>query len=506
MRNLLLFVLLLSTSLSAISQINYKERIEIQQRDGYNEEKINDFGEFGLILSSRKEESIKKQKEWKYELYNSDLKLVKTENIMLNEKLSRDESYSNKERMHTLYKDKKGNYSLVSVEASTFEIIKVDGVLPKKTLISGMEILGDYAFFKASLKKSPFLFSINWKTGMQNTIPVTVENVKPKQISLMDLQLMPESNVVFLYIKALLHKKESAIHVVRLNDKGEKEMSFNLTKNIDKNIISVTASKLSDDKYIYTGTYSTKSTGSSEGMFFCEVNQEKVNFIEFHNFLGLENFLSYLPERKQKRIEKKKDRKEEKGKELKINYHIAPHEIVQLDDGYILLGEAYYPTYRTTTYTTTTMVNGMATTTTHTQIVFDGYQYTHAMMAKFDKTGKLMWDEIFEMWQAYKPFFVKKFISVAEKNQNSLKLAFASRNKIYSKEINYEGSIIHDFESEEIETPHAGDKSKWSFSNISYWYDNYFIAYGNQKIKNKGGDEDVKRKRKVYFVSKIEFN
>jgi hypothetical protein len=41
-------------------------------------------------------------------------------------------------------------------------------------------------------------------------------------------------------------------------------------------------------------------------------------------------------------------------------------------------------------------------------------------------------------------------------------------------------------------------------SDIKYWYDNYFLAYGISVIKNKDGDK-TKRKRKVFFVSKVKF-
>ncbi len=105
---------------------------------------------------------------------------------------------------------------------------------------------------------------------------------------------------------------------------------------------------------------------------------------------------------------------------------------------------------------------------------------------------------------AHKPYYVKRFISMAEKNQNFSKLVFASRNKIVSKSIDYNGSVIQDSESEEIDTAHEGDKEKRSFSNVDFGYDKYFIAYGRQIIKNKG-NKDVKRKRKVYFISKIKF-
>ncbi|MCB0739101.1 MAG: hypothetical protein KDC92_16445, partial [Bacteroidetes bacterium] len=198
-------------------------------------------------------------------------------------------------------------------------------------------------------------------------------------------------------------------------------------------------------------------------------------------------------------------KKEKKGKELVFSYRIAMHGIIKVDDGYMFLGEAYYPTYRTETYTTTSTVNGVTTTTTNTRQVFDGYQYTHAILSKFNEDGKLIWDQIFEMWPSYKPFVVKHFISIAERNQNSLKLVFASRSRITSKSFDFNGTIIQESESEEIETNFENDKTKSSFSNIDYWYDNFFIAYGEQKIKNTKDDTRQKRKRKVYFINKIKY-
>lgn len=47
-------------------------------------------------------------------------------------------------------------------------------------------------------------------------------------------------------------------------------------------------------------------------------------------------------------------------------------------------------------------------------------------------------------------------------------------------------------------------KVKRSFSNINHWYDNYFIAFGKQKIKNKE-EKDAKKKRKVYFFTKLRY-
>jgi len=154
-------------------------------------------------------------------------------------------------------------------------------------------------------------------------------------MSIINFQALESSNEIFVYAKAIIDKRKNDIYVIRLNNEGSKEDAFNLTKNVEENIIDVSALRLDEDKYIYTGTYSTKYTSSSEGLFFCQTEENKIDFIEFYSFLDLENFLSYLPEKRQEKINKKKEKKEKKGKELKFNYRISPHEIISLDDGYL---------------------------------------------------------------------------------------------------------------------------------------------------------------------------
>lgn len=485
------------------AQISYKKRIEFELNNGYTNEKILEFGENGFIISSRAAKTSKKGKEWKYEKFDTNLKRVKSKSIYLGKKFYSDESYTSSTRNHRFFRDKKGNFTLVTINALNLEIEKVSGVLPKKTSVRDMAVIGDFAFLKAVSKKQPFLFSINWKTGAKRLIPLVIEGAKMKKVSVKNFQVSEQNNEIYVFVKVPKSKKASDLHVIRLNSFGEKQDQFNLTAEIDKNIVEITASKVTDDEYIYTGTYSSKYINQSEGIFFCTAQRNKINQIEFYNFLDLENFLSYLPEKRQEKIKKKQQKKANKGKELTFNYSICPHDIIKTDDGYIFIGEAYYETYRTETRQVTSTVNGVTTTRTETYQVFDGYQYTHAMVAKFSHQGKLIWDQTFEMWSAYKPFYVKKFISIAEKNPKSLQLVYTSRNKIYAKSFGYDGQVQHASSSKEIKTGKEGDKVKYAFSNLDFWFDNFFIAYGKQKIKNTA--TEGKRKRKVLFVSKIQY-
>ncbi|MFT5821200.1 MAG: hypothetical protein ACI8ZM_002449 [Crocinitomix sp.] len=499
MINNILILFFLVVSGNVFCQVTYEERLEIELRNGYGNERITQFDELGFILNSKKEDITEGQREWKFDMYDTELKLNKSATLLIDRKYAIDEIAVIDNRLHTLYKTKKGEYILHSIQAGSLTETKIEGELPKSTTIKDMVIMGDFAYFYARQKKLRFLYVINWRTGDVQKGVVDIPDYSTISLKLIRFQVLEANNEVLLFIRASKNKKESEVYVLRYDGNGERKGKFKLTENVENNFSSISASPLGENHYVFTGTYSSKRSSLSEGLFFCEAEDDKMSYVEYYNFTDLENFLKYLPERKQEKIEKKKQRKEDAGKELKINYLIAEHPIIQLNDGYLFLGEAYYPTYRTEFYTT--YVNGSPVT--KTKQVFDGFQYTHAVLAKFNKFGEMVWDEIFEMWPSYKPFRVKRFISIADGKQDALNVVFASRGQITSKSFDFDGNVLSDETSELIETNVEGDQTKRSFSNITYWYDKYFLAYGSQTIKNK--QEGSKRKRKVYFLSKIRF-
>tara|TARA_R110000868_G_scaffold9097_5_gene46014 strand:+ start:20 stop:979 length:960 start_codon:yes stop_codon:yes gene_type:complete len=317
------------------------------------------------------------------------------------------------------------------------------------------------------------------------------------------MQANTSANEVYLFVQGINSKKSSEMFFLVLTDGKIKTPAQKIDKTNDFNIISISASKINDAEYIITGTYGEKSNYASVGLFFGKIENKKVDFLKFFNFLEFKDFLTYLPEKRQAKIERKKERKKKQGKEMTIDYNIASHNIIKTPEGnYIFLGEAFYPTYRTETYTT--FVNGQSVT--QTRQVFDGYQYTHAMISKFSPKGELIWDRLFKMYASYKPFYIKRFITLYGDSENSLNMAFVDSKKINTKSINYiNGEILKEENSDEIETGWEGDETKKGITHMEYWYENYFIVYGNQVIKNKGDDKNKKGKRKVFFVSKVAY-
>ena len=408
-------------------------------------------------------------------------------------------SYKTKTHFFVFFQTRKGKYILMSINISSMEVNSVEGEIGKKISFGKMNVIGDYVFFDSRAKRETFLTKINWVNGKKKIIPVTVKENKAKSIRYTNSQVLKDESELFYFIRA---DKERETYVMRIGEDGEKKDFFSLTEKYDEVIADISVSKVGEDEYIYTGTYSSKSAYSSSGLFIGKSKGSNVKFIENYNFLNLNNFLNHLKERKVKKIERKKKRKEKKGKELSYNYNIACHDILKKGDKYIFIGEAYYPTYRTeTTYIT----NADGTTTPRTRTVFDGYQYTHAIIASFDESGQLLWDNSFELYSAYKPYYEKQFISVSEASDEEVEMIFSSGRNINFKTVNqFNGKTIKERKSEIISTGDDTDKLKWiATSETDYWYGDYFITYGFQKIKNKTGKK--KKKRKVYFINKIEF-
>lgn len=477
------------------AQIIKENHIEFETGEGWVNYRVEPFKNEGMLVLAQQEKGTS----WKVEHYSNELVKDKDKTLTVPKGYLLKAEYTSDFEENLLFANKKNQFIFYQVEPNTLEVTKHTGILPKKTMVTAMVAQGDLAFITVgTLRKGPTLVKLNVKTGKTSIIPINISPYELNDLTIEKIQILEGSGEVFVYINAF-NRKDHNMYVMQINEAGEQAALYNLSEKTDKKISSVSASPLGGGEYIFTGTYSSKSAAYSEGMYICSVIDEKVNFMKFYNFTDFQDFFSYLPKRKQEKIEKKKERADDKNKELSYNYLIAEHPIQKIGDIYMMVGEAYYPTYRTET--TTTYVNGKPTTTTRQ--VFDGYQYTHASVAAFDLEGKKLWDKTFEMFPSYKPFVVKRFISLNTSN-DKIDLLFASGNYIRSFAVDVEGNVADEKKVDLITEGSDDVKVKRSNSNLTHWYENNFIAYGYQTIKDS--EEKLGNKRQSYFfINKIIF-
>jgi len=498
-----LFLSFLCISLNA--QIKQNIRVE------YDEEIADNFDVYAfekervaLVKYTTKNPKNRKEQMFVFESLDENLKKQKSTQIVIEKDYRAYTSLVGADAYYILaHNYKKGNFKLYSINPATLEVKETKGNFGAKSYIWDWSVEGNYLYASASSKKKLLVLMANISTGKVTTVlPQTKTEYKLTFVDLEKVKTSSGFEMAFQY-KVKISKKEQQTYMLRFNENAEQVGKFLILPKpeAETHLLTSTLTKVADDNYILTGTYSKgKRPGSANGIYFASLSESGLKFIKYYNFLDIKNFTSYLSEKKQEKIEKKKAKKEDKGEELNLNYNCTIHDIVDLGGKYVFLGEFYYATYRTVTYTT--YVNGRPVVQTRQE--FDGYQYTHSALAIFNADGSMDWSNAFEMWLSNKPFYVKQFIRMST-TDSEVKLMFVNGSNIQAVAYNHKGSVVKSKTTEVVSTNQSGDKVKYTVeSDLDFWFDNNYITSGFQKIKNNEKEGEDK-KRRVYYINKLTF-
>ncbi len=363
-----------------------------------------------------------------------------------------------------------------------------------------MKVVGSKAWFQAKLKSKTCILQIDLKSG-ESKISEFIEKKWNRKTSIVNYQMAPQSGELLVFTNKYIKRRVCELSQARVNGSCELCENIQLTGTGDKVISSVSGFRISDHEMVYTGTYSRCKMNKSEGLFFAKAEGNKLSFINYTNFMDMKNFLSYQSELSQKITKTIRKGLAKLGKEYSINYNIAAHDIIPIPGGYLLVGEAYYPSYSSIPYTTTTMVNNMMMTRTYYMSVFNGYKYTHAFVAAFSTDGQMLWDQYFEMSPSESPYYPKRFIRISDQTDKNIALVYTTGKYMVSKIIGFDGKVEKDEKWDLINTGIENEKTSWTISNADYWYGKYFLVYGTQVVKN----DDDKNKRRVFYINKVAF-
>lgn len=484
-KHLLLGTIVLSSVISFAQ--SGTDRLEFDLKEDYENQKVFSLQEKGLLIQSTATKASKGQLEVKNDFYDTSLNLLKTESMFVKDRTNIIDSYQKNGINYSLIRNKRDYVAIVISDINNQSVKKIESEYTDEGTLADMKVYNDKAIFKSVAHKENKIIIIDLKTGSAQEVAFKFGDFRRTDIQIEDFQVL--DNEVLVFVNAKNSRKSSDLYIASLDLNGSQKEFYKVTDNIEEKLIEVAATKVGS-KYILTGTYSKTKSDMSQGLFMAEVDNKKLNFIKFYNFIDLKNFTSYMTENQQRKVERKAENAADRNKELLLNYFIENHPVKVTEDGYVFLGEAYYPTY-------IVYSNGNSTYTR-----FDGYYYTHAVIAKFNKTGDLLWDNSFEIKPGYKPMTVKRFISMND-NKEAVDLSFGNLEEIIYKKIDAKnGNTLINDTTEIIDTKLQGDKIRRSFSEVNHWFDNYFIAFGSQTISNS----EKERKRKIFFVNKLTIN
>lgn len=491
---LLIFMLALcSTNLQA--QVQQQERIEIDLKDEFYVKGLYNFGEHGVVLSAVEDlKRSSRDPKRMYIFYDNTLRELESIDVEVDFRRKLMISEEGEHNINTLYYDsRKGEYTVVRIDPVKISRKEFEGVIPSGLSVNGFKCIGDMAVIYASAKKNKLFLIVDLAQSEFRQIDFSKQK-RSNKIFMIDMQTLPGEEEVSLTVQEYDKKIMLSTKVYLVNRSGEVSEPFELDAG-RWNIVDATPTRVGTDQLIIAGTYSEMRASGAAGLFITSFKGGEQEYFNTHNFTDYEDFFSYLSKRGQDKMERRIEKKKSKGREVNLQIRMALHNIVQSGEYFFVLGEAYYPTYRTET--STTYINGRPTTTTTT--VFDGYQYTHAVLSRFNAAGDKLEDYIFEMWPFQKPFYVKKFIEMNVRDE-LIKMAFVDGSVLKTRVLD-QGALIEQDDVELIRE-NSSDRVRASSGTVEHFYGSSFISYGSQNIKNKE-DRDVKRKRNVFFMQKI---
>jgi hypothetical protein len=307
-------------------------------------------------------------------------------------------------------------------------------------------------------------------------------------------------------VSAKNFEKRKSLWIRNYNADGDLIKTTVLESHEKRNLIFGRSIKMPNNEQVVAGVYG-RNTEYSRGIFVATINPYGEYTTRYYNFADLQNFFHYLKANQERRIKNRIERRRVKGKNTKFNYRLLVQELIPYQDQFVLLGEAFYPKY---VYRQgNSSFNGLGSRS-YTPVgyrsdqIFDGYQYTHAVVIGFDKDGKVKWDNSFEI-NDVKSFQLQQFVKIAPAKDH-IGLLYLFENLIRTKLIKgnevIEGKTadeINIFSKEGYVT-----KQDAKSSNLNYWYDTHLYAAGVQTIR-KSKDVTETPFKKVFFINKLRY-
>jgi len=415
------------------------------------------------------------------------------------------------DRMFMLLKDRtslSGDFVLVtiSITSGKYDTDVIRNIIPFTA--TELSLTAEAALISGYFNYRPLIVYFNFHQKQSRVLPGFLN--EPGELN--QVRVNPD-NSIDVIVSAKNFERKTCLWLRSYDRQGNLVKTIIITPEDNKSLIFGSSMPAENGEQVISGVYGRYSE-YSRGIFVAVVNALGEYTIRYYNFSELQRFFNYMKASREKRIKNRIERRKINCKKIKFNYRLLVHELIPYNDQYIMIGEAFYPHYSYTTSNTpfrtfSSSSPSMLNPLMRDGMVFDGYQYTHAVVLGFDKNGKLMWDNSFEI-NDVRSMKLEKLVKIQpEKDRIILLYLFDNilRSKIIRNAEVLEGKSQDNLEA----TTQTKSKVKWgpsSSNQLDYWYDHYFFALGTRVIKRgkvTGRGTMTSEEQKIWFVDKLSY-
>lgn len=536
-KSISILVCMLTILFSGYGQTN--KRIEFPQESSQVETFTIPLGNKGVILMSQlnkqafnlRKFSTNLEQEW-----SSNANIDPNQDFVTH-------SYDGEDLYLLFSRFKSNSYVIFRVNTEKAKVEKFQIISVDRIEISNFKALNASLFIAGMVNSQPVILFTNLNEKKTRILPAVVKG--QAEIQSMDLDTVyRQINVTYSVGKKA---KEYQLVLKSFDEDGNQVSQILMKPNEEYAMMNAKSAQINDSLQVIVGTYGHKNTigsskgPSSQGLYFQSFVDGEQTHASFTSFTKFDNFFNFLSPKQQERQNRKIKDKEEKGEDLRLDYRLLMHDIIRKGDHYIVVAEAFYPDYKYNNfgpygggffpgmmtmggfYSPWSMLYnpyrwgygyyGLYSPFSSyyspwgyrgfnyygNQQQFDGWVYTHAVIAELDENGKLLWDHCISLQDMKEPKLIQKIKTSVQDDR--IILSYSRNSEIVSKIIMEQGTK----ETERIipiETNQEGDRVRKSAdSDLTYWYNTYFLASGTQQIINS-----IEGKRQVFYLNKIQFN
>jgi len=506
-----LMVFLISYSGIVRSQIDPPLRIEIEAKTDDAAYHVVTCGNLGLVMFYETTRTQDEYKFWDFVFYNVFMQEVWHKDIPLSKNVKFKSKHFENDAIYLLYytpeKQKKGltNYQVLKIEVMNTRYELFSSELPEDSQITDFKIFGSLILTGINTGDDKSCVNV---LNMQSRISNTPFAILDSSSCFESLYVDSLKNSYIAVFNVFLSKTDYHLLLQEFDTTGNILSSVIVKPSENKKLNSGNLITLNEHERLLIGTYDIVKGESidkknyfhneSSGFYSMKIVGNLPQEGRYFNFLEMENMTGYLKSKEYVQALKKAERKDQNPDKYSLDFDLLLHEIIRRDSLNYFVSEAYYEEYHTVTSTYYDYY-GRPVPVSYT--VFDGYKYFNAFISCFADNGEKLWDNGLEIFNIL-TFDLENRVNVYF-NHDDVVLAYNREGKIGAKIINgqqiVEGVEYYPLESKYSEDKIIGD----SKSNMEYWYDNYFLAYGFQNIKNNsliGND-----KRIVFYINKVFF-
>jgi len=507
-------VLVLSGKLTAQSGQQQTEpdsplRLEIKVDSDNETYRIIPCGKAGMILFYRSIELTENNEaRWYFSFYDTNLNHLWIKSVPVVSSLQYREAQLFSDTLCCFFDTEKKTkqagitFQILRIDLHSGKMVLNNGKLTESTVTSGFRIYRQLAFIPVIQdQRKALLLTMHLPTGQVKTTTL-FEGVEP---SIMAVTVDTVQALVSTLISHETSKTSHEVVRIRTDFSGNKTAETTVGGfGSDYILTSLQEILLPENKSLLAGTYS-QATGSRKdpqshvtGWFTAFIEQEIVRDHQFLNFLDLQNIRNLLGAKDILDLRKKSMKKRSTDLTYSLDFSLVVHPVQSRDNQYILAAETYYPQFHTEAFTD---YDFYGRPYTNSYSVFDGYRFTGIILTSVDARGKLLWDNAISFRNVL-AFTLNPNVCLWFNNNETI-LAYLSEGRIGSAILNGK-DVVERTSWSDPDLLNPGDKLlAETKSIISHWYDNCFLSYGYQEIRDitKGTND----KRLVYYCSKLMF-